>query len=382
MEQKTIKMTILIIGGTGVLSLDFLSLCSEKYDVYVMNRNNNAAWIPDNAKVLVADIRDTEKVKQLIHDLHFDVVVDFLSYNKNQLEGTLSLLYKKFRHYIFISSADVYDRTHHQMISEKSKTPNQNWSYGVYKNEAENFIRMDAIKNNYFYTIVEPYITYGKTRIPYGLAPSPNMHYTIAFRVMHNKPLLLWGNGEVKCSILHTRDFAYNLDQLLLNSKAYNQTFLLTSDFVYTWKQIAEAVFLSLDKTPNIFYANITDIVREAPEYKGILLGDRATDALFDNSKIKNIIKYRCSVSLNDGIQETLLFYKNNKYLKGVDYKYDAIMDRIISRHSIHLFSLHFIDYLGNASKKDKMVYFVYRYLPLFLITAINKIYCFLRGLI
>jgi nucleoside-diphosphate-sugar epimerase len=374
-------MTILIIGGTGVLSLDFLSLCSGKYDVYVMNRNNNASWVPDNVKVLVADIRDVEKVKQLIHDLYFDVVVDFLSYNKEQLEGTLSLFYRKFKHYIFISSADVYDRTQHQIISEKSKTPNQNWSYGIDKSGAEDFIRVNAIENNYSYTIVEPYITYGKTRIPYGLAPSANMHYTIPLRILHNKPLLIWGDGKVKCSIMHTRDFAYNLEQLLLNSDAYNQTFLLTSDFVYTWKQIADAIFLSLDKKSNIFYAKAEDIIKESPEYNGILLGDRATDALFDNSKIKNVINYKCSIELNAGIQETLSFYKNNNYLKGVDYKYDAIMDKIISRHSMGKFSLHFADYLGNASRKDRVVYFIYRYLPLFLVIGTKKIYNFCRAI-
>jgi hypothetical protein len=180
---------------------------------------------------------------------------------------------------------------------------------------------------------------------------------------------------------MHTRDFAYNLEQLLLNSDAYNQTFLLTSDFVYTWKQIADAIFLSLDKKSNIFYAKAEDIIKESPEYNGILLGDRATDALFDNSKIKNVINYKCSIELNAGIQETLSFYKNNNYLKGVDYKYDAIMDKIISRHSMGKFSLHFADYLGNASRKDRVVYFIYRYLPLFLVIGTKKIYNFCRAI-
>ena len=358
-------MNILILGGTGVLSYDFLELCSTKYTTYVLNRNSNLKTLPPNVKLLVADIRNSQYVKNLIGDLKFDVVIDFLSFNKFQLENTVNIFYQRFKQFIFISSADVYDRNKVNIVTEVTKKPNYTWNYSIGKYEAENWLRSDAKKRNYIFTIIEPYITYGRTRIPCGLEPAPNKHATILFRIKNNKPLISWGN--VSCQLMSTLDFAKNLEKLLLQEKALYQTFILSGKFSYTW----EKVFIELGRLSgkNTKIINVTPerIVKIMPEFKGILYADRNLSGIFDISKIKSIIDYECNIPLDQGLKRTIDFYTQNNNLKGIDYKFDALFDRCISTKNISKEAkqkLHFIDYLGNATKKEFFKYCLFRYIP------------------
>lgn len=360
-------MKVLIIGGTGILSLDFLILAAQKHEVYVLNRNHKPELLPCNVNFICADIRDSQKVAYLIKDLKVDVIVDFLSFNKEQLKNTLDCFKNKFDHYIFISSADVYNRFGNNVISELTDKPNLNWDYGIDKEVAESFLRQDALVNNYHYTIVQPYITYGKTRIPYGLSPMHYKHYTLIFRIKAGKPLLCWDMlGDIRCTLMHTRDFAFNLEQMLLNKKVFNSTFLLTGEFIYTWKEVCEKLYDIIDKEKNIVFVNAKDIIKIAPMYKGILLGDRNISAVFDNSKIKKMINYQCYIDLDYGLNDTLSFYANNNFMDGVDFQFDAIIDRIIAKNNNAKDTkmLHFIDYIETATIKDRLIYFVYRYFP------------------
>lgn len=358
-------MNVLIIGGTGVLSYDFLELCSKKYTTHVLNRNNNLRKLPQNVKLLIADVRDTNAVKNVIGNLTFDVIIDFLSFNRNQLENTVNIFYQKFKQFIFISSADVYDRSNRNVITEDSKKPNFNWNYSVNKYEAEKWLQADAKKRNYIITIIEPYITYGRTRIPCGLEPSPNKHATILFRIKNNKPLISWGN--VSCQLMSTLDFARNLEKLLLQEKAFNQIFIIAGEFTYKWEDVLYELGRLSGKEAKIINVPPERIVSVMPELEGILYADRILPGIFDVSKIKSIIDYECSVTLDQGLKRTVDFYEQNNNLEGIDYRFDALLDRCLSNMDIYkedLQKLHFIDYLGNATKKDYVKYCLFRYMP------------------
>ena len=53
-------------------------------------------------------MNDEEKVRQLLGDLHFDVVADFIIFNVEQLERDIRLFSGRTDQYIFISSASAY----------------------------------------------------------------------------------------------------------------------------------------------------------------------------------------------------------------------------------------------------------------------------------
>ena len=70
------------------------------------------------------------------------------------------------------------------------------------------------------YTIIRPYVTYGVSRIPFPIIPE-GYHYTLLERILEDKPVILYNEGQAKCTLTTTKDFAEILYKLLLNPKAY-----------------------------------------------------------------------------------------------------------------------------------------------------------------
>ena len=66
----------LFIGGTGTISTAIVKRLSEDplWEVYVLNRGNRSNVIPENVKLIKADINDEADVLSKIGDMTFDCV--------------------------------------------------------------------------------------------------------------------------------------------------------------------------------------------------------------------------------------------------------------------------------------------------------------------
>ena len=85
-------MKVLLIGGTGTLSTDICKYCLEKkYDVTIINRGNNNRDVDKKVKILTCDVRDVKKAREILGNNQYDVIVDFISFNKEQLKTTLEI---------------------------------------------------------------------------------------------------------------------------------------------------------------------------------------------------------------------------------------------------------------------------------------------------
>ena len=373
-------MKLLLIGGTGVLSGDVVSLSLENgHTVYILNRGHHAKLIPKEVILLKANIKDAATVKNITKDLHFDVVVDFLSYNELDLRNSLSLFQNRCHQFIFISSATAYRRDKlDACLTEDSPLGNHNWSYSKNKVACEKYLISKCSETGLKYTIIRPYITYGNTRIPYGIMPPYGWHWTFIARLLNNKPIMLWDNGETICTLTHTSDFAKGIVGLFGNPKAYNEAFQIVSDERFTWKEVALLIGKLVNKQPVYIEIPSEYVAKKMPTIKGILLEDRSLDAIFDNSKIKSVVpEFICTTPLKKGILQTIEYYRNNNYLKGIDYKWDAQIDKLIHNYlkknnpdKLKSLNLKYINYL-KFSFKGKSTYYIYRYFP----NAFIKIY-------
>lgn len=356
-------MKILLLGGTGVLSADILKNClSHNYEVSVLNRGSHNCEIKGDVKVYQGDVRDTELLAKIFRNQFFDIVVDFLSYNANQLKDTLSFFEDKCQQFIFISSCCVFRRAKEDFpITEISEKPNPNLGYGVRKYEAEEWLKSNKFKCNW--TIVRPYVTYGDTRIPFGIAPPPRLHWTIIARLIAGKPFFVWTENEELpvCTLTHTTDFARLFQTLFLNPQAYNTDVNIVGDERHTWKEVIESIcdIIGIDQK-RIKTLDVAEVKEELLSFREFLTGDRNLNAIFDNKKIKEISgNIGCNISLKEGIARTINSYSSNAFYDGIDYKYDALVDRLMSRYTSK--RIKFIDYLGNATLIQKMTYFIYR---------------------
>jgi len=368
-------MKVLLIGGTGLLSSEILSLCIQNsYDTYILNRGNNNKHIKKLVKILIADFYNIESVEKVVKTINFDVVVDFISRKPENINRIFPVFKDKCKQYVFISTACVYRRSKEDgIITEDSPKPNVDWSYSIEKYESERTLIKLSKEAGVHYTIVRPYITYDNTRIPFGITPLYGYHWTIIGRILAEKPIFIWDKGEVITTLTRVEDFAKGVVGLFDNEKAYNQDFHIVTQETHTWKDFFEILFSLLNRTTEIVKIPAKNIVSQLPEYKGMLLGDRAINASFDNSKILSAVKgLEFSVSLKEGLKRTIDYYKENNYLKGIDYSWDAKIDRLIANHTS--IKISFTDYLGNVNKKDKITYFIYRYLPVMLANKIMSV--------
>ena len=103
-------MKALFIGGTGTISMAITRLLAGKpeWELYLLNRGNRKETLPQGVKTIEADINDETKVAELIADLQFDVVCDFIGFVKEQLERDYRLFKGKTRQFMYISSASAY----------------------------------------------------------------------------------------------------------------------------------------------------------------------------------------------------------------------------------------------------------------------------------
>ena len=388
-------MKLFIIGGTGVLSTDVVKECLNNGDeLYILNRGHHKEDIPNdsNCHLVIGDIRDTENTRTAVNASKFDVVIDFLSFTPEQLENTYRIFAPLCKQYVFISTCCVFERKLEDgIITEKSPKPNKFNSYGYEKYQCE--LRLEQLNKEYEsnYTIVRPYITYGNTRIPFGLAPLERYHWTIIGRILVNKPFFIWDCGLNKCNLLNTRDFARLLYLLLLNPKAYNQDINVTGNNSCEWIDVLNVLYGYLDKDlSSIVNIPKGKIAEELPEYKESLLGDRSLDGVFDTRKLLEIapdaIKvYDNALSLKDGIIKTIESYRENGYYKGIDYRYDARIDRLIAnylpRKDKRRKRIKFVDYLRNCSRHDRLVYLFFRYMPNKMVEFLAHIKHVIKGL-
>lgn len=362
-ESDMVVNNVLLLGGTGTLSGAILNRAIEcGYHVTVFNRGNNNEKLPKGVDVIRGDFKNEESLR-VICNSYFDVVVDFLSRQPDDIARVYPKFQGKCKQYIFISSACVYLRDNSSgKVSEKAEKPNFNWSYSVEKFECEQCLKELTLKNSQTcYTIVRPYITYDDERIPVGISPVPyRFHRTIIERIKSGKPWFVWDGGSQITTVTHAMDFATFVVALFMNPLAMNDDFHITGDCSCTHLELIEQLFLKLQKEPNIVNVETREIYSILPEYKGLLKADRALYAQFDNTKIKSVVpdqSFRITVDM--GLDRVLKYWDESKEYD-YDYKFEGRIDKLLSKYA----KVGYIKY-PHASKSSIIIYYLYRCIPL-----------------
>ena len=195
-------MKVLLIGGTGTISNEVTKKSIETgYSVYIMNRGRSNRGIDEKVKIIKADVRKESiaDLKSKLNNIVFDVVIDFISYNLDEIKKTLQFITCK--QYIFISSATVYTpKNNFDKYKETDDKNNKEWIYCINKIQCEKYLKEKAFEDkNFIYTIVRPYVTYDERRIPYQMVPGVD-YYTIIDRILKDLPIVVCGDN-IKCTV-------------------------------------------------------------------------------------------------------------------------------------------------------------------------------------
>jgi len=323
------KLKVLFIGGTGVISSACaLEAVSGDHDIelFVLNRGQSAARpLPPGVTELRADARDPASVRNAVHGLDFDCVVDFIAFTPGHVRADLELFRGRTGQYVFLSTASAYQKPVSRLpVTESTPLRNPYWQYSRDKIACEDLLTAEYRDNGFPATIVRPSHTYDVTKTVLSGG------WTSLSRLRTGKPIIVHGDGTSLWTVTHNTDFARAFVPLLGNHRTYGEAFQITSDYVLTWDQIAHALAAALGVTPRIVHVPSDAIAAHDPEWGAGLLGDKAHSMVFDNTKIKSVVPgWRATVPFERGAREIVDWYLANAARQVVDEKLDALMDRL-----------------------------------------------------
>ncbi len=319
---------VLFIGGTGVISSACSAMAVELgIDLYLFTRGNSLRPAPEGAKLIQGDINHQSRIEEILQEHRFDVVVNWIAFQPEEIQRDLELFGGRVSQYIFISSASAYQKPVLQLpITEETRLENPFWAYSRAKIACEEILFQAYEKDRFPATIVRPSHTYDKTLLPFRGG------YTVLNRIIKGQPVIIHGDGTSLWVLTHQRDFALGFAGLLGNGKAIGQTYHITSDELLTWNSIFEMAAEAIGRPLKPVYVPSATIARFDPDWGASLLGDKSHSVIFDNSKIKNLVPdFQAVIPYREGCRETVTWYRENPPQQVVDPILSNTMDQLVS---------------------------------------------------
>lgn len=327
-------MKILLIGGTGTISLAVTKkLVAMGEEVFLLNRGSYQTQSLQGVTLLQADVNGEERrIEELLKGHTFDVVADFIAYRREQVERDYRLFGNRTGQFVFVSSASAYHKpAADYLINEGTSLANPYWEYSRNKIACEEYLMERYRKEGFPVTIVRPSHTYDERKIPVGIHGNKGS-WQIAQRMLEGKPVIIHGDGTSLWTMTHSSDFANGFAGLLGNGKAIGEAVQITSDEVLTWNQIYQSLANALGVPLKPYHVASDFLAACSPyDHEGALLGDKANTVVFDNSKLKRLVPgFQAVKRFEQGIRESVAFYRKNPALRVPDPEFDAWCDRVI----------------------------------------------------
>ncbi|MDR2591839.1 MAG: NAD-dependent epimerase/dehydratase family protein [Chitinispirillales bacterium] len=323
-------MDILIIGGTGNISSEATELLiSQNHNLTLLNTGRHPT--PRGCRHIKADRFNPQEFENALKDLSFDAVLDFMAFTPDNCRNAYKTLRGRTAQYIFISSATVYAKPHTKLpITEETPRGNPFWPYAQDKTACEEYLE-SVMGDGFPVTIVRPSHTFGRTWIP---SPINGSGFTVAARILAGKGFIIHDKGESLWTLTASSDFAKGLAGLVGNKAAVGEAFHITSDEALSWNDIYKELGAALGAEKiNPVHIPTSFIVKRYPDALGKLLGDKAENGVFDNSKIKRFVPgFKCEKNFATAIRESVAWFmeKDKPERREIDLDEDGLIEAII----------------------------------------------------
>jgi nucleoside-diphosphate-sugar epimerase len=321
------KLRVLFIGGSGVISSACARAAADSgIDLYLLNRGRSTTRpVPTGVTELRADIREPRAVREMLGDLDFDSVVDWVAFTPEHVGTDMDLFKDRTRQYVFISSASAYQTPPSRLpVTESTPLRNPIWPYSRDKIACEDLLTRAYRDEGFPATIVRPTHTYDQTLVPFTGG------WTVLGRMLAGKPVIVHGDGTSLWTLTHHEDFARGFVPLLGHPRTIGEAFHITSEDFLTWDQIAHALAAALGVTARLVHVPSDAIAAADPEWGAALLGDQAHSLVFDNAKLRSVVPgWRALTPFERGAREIASWYTEHASRQVADPRLDALMDKL-----------------------------------------------------
>jgi nucleoside-diphosphate-sugar epimerase len=314
-------MEILVIGGTQFVGLRLVwELHRRGHDITLLNRGKTEAELPDGIERLYADRRKPDEVKEALSGKIFEAVFDIIGYYEQDVKLMMDVLRGNIAHYIFCSTASVYQSTEVFPIKEdfplwQEKTPDDPFysDYGYNKVLCENAVME---QDDFEATVIRPMYIYG----PFNPIYRERYFYD---RITKDRPILIPGHQNNILQFGHVDDLAKAFCQTLQNEDAYGKAFNISGAEYVTLNGLTNAIARALDKSVEIIRYDI-DLVKDVKsDYKNpIFPFDWKNNMFEDISAAQENLNWTPEYDLVSGMKMTFEWY-NEQGLDSVEPNFD-----------------------------------------------------------
>lgn len=272
-------LNVLFIGGTGEISRPCAAAAvAAGHRVSAVNRGNGRV---NGVSQITADLASDADYGAATAG-EWDVVCQFMAFTPAQVERDMALFSGRCGQYLFISSASAYEKPVRVCpITEHVPLNNPYWAYSRDKIACEALLAAGALP----YTIVRPSHTI-RRRFPTAMDEGD----AALARMLAGRPVILPDGGRTCWTLTRAEDFALPFVRLFGNRAALGQAVHITSDHAWPWHEVYRSIARGLGVHLELVERSVPDIVAAHPPFEGSLLGDKAYDVRFDNSRIKELV--------------------------------------------------------------------------------------------
>ncbi len=317
----------LITGGNGFIGSNFLNYIVNKYSNvnfynydcnYYSSSKKNTFKLNNKLNYVSFDgkIQDKSKILELLINYKIDTIIHFaaqshvdtsffnsLQYTDDNIFGTHILLecvrlYNKLERFIHISTDEVYGENENDDIKTEKTLLCPTNPYSATKAAAE------MIVNSYFYSFKIPIIiirsnnVYGRHQYIEKVIPK------FINQILKDEKITIQGNGENKRSFLYIDDFIYGLETILNKGQIGN---------IYNISSPDEISIIHLAKMLMRLMKNFDETKDDINNYLKYIDDRSYNDRRYyiSDEKLRNL-GWNKMKSLEDGLKETIEWYKNN----------------------------------------------------------------------
>ena len=281
---------IMLLGGSGALG-SYLApeLLKMGYRVHIVSLDALSSEDP-RLTYEQANVKNDAWLKEALKG-GYDAVVDFMIYSTQEFAPRAKLLMEGTRHYVFLSSYRVYADAHGRITEDSPRLLDTvkddpaflaTDDYSLAKARQEDIIRASGCDN---FTILRPAPTFSTLKYQLvSMEANSFINRALEKRIvvlpepaLHKQATMNWSG-----------DVAKMISRLILNPKAYGETYTVATAEHHTWGEIAdyykEIIGMQYIVTDIDTFLNIFDKHTDWGRWR--LMYDRMYDRVIDNSKI------------------------------------------------------------------------------------------------